>query len=346
MGSQAVTSARKYPDRGIAVICETASAHGGDADRLIELLNAAEAADADWVKLQIFSTERLVAKDNESFSVFKSIELEPLQWHRVFSYAAALQPRLIAEVFDSLSLELAASEDVVEAYKIPTADLGDREFVDAVCRQGKPVFIGVGGASTEEIDEIVEQVAGHPEVELVLLHGFQNFPTRIEDSLLSRIPWLKARYGCQVGFADHVDAEDSEMVRTLPAMAVAAGATIIEKHITLNRAAQGFDYYSALNPDEFGEFVRHMRRVHAAIGAADDGRLTAAETEYRNKMKKFAVASKAIGRGTLLGDAVIEYRRTSIPGLTRKDVELRAGMGVIRNLPAGTLIEANHLEQN
>lgn len=345
MGNQEVTGAGKNTDGGIAVICETASAHGGDADRLIDLLDAAEKADADWVKLQVFCTERLVARDNESFALFKSIELNPPQWHRVFSHAAGLKPRLIAEVFDTLSLELAAAEDAVEAYKIPTADLGDSEFVDAVCRQGKPVFIAVGGANVEEIDAIVEQVTGHSGVELVLLHGFQNFPTRLEDSLLSRIPWLKARYGCQVGFADHVDAEDSELARTLPAMAVAAGAAVIEKHITLNRAAQGLDYYSALNPDEFVAFVRHIRRVHAAVGLADDGRLTAAETEYRNKMKKFAVTGKPIRRGTLLGEAMVEYRRTRLPGLTRKDVELRGGMRVMRDLPAGTGIEPIHLEQ-
>jgi N,N'-diacetyllegionaminate synthase len=331
---------------GVAVICEVASAHGGDADRMIALLDAADAADADWVKLQIFSTERLVAKENGSFPVFKSLELEKSQWKRVFSHAAGLRPRLIAEVFDMESLELVARETVVAGYKIPTADLGDAEFVAAVCRQGKPVFIAVGGASVEEIDAIFDQVSRHPQVELVLLHGFQNFPTRLEDSLLSRIPWLKARYGCQVGFADHVDAEDAEMARTLPAMAIAAGATVIEKHITLDRAAQGFDYYSALNPDEFASFVSHMRRVCAAVGNPDEGRLTAAETEYRNKMKKFAVVGKPISRGTRLGDAVIEYQRTSIPGLTRKEVESRAHVRVVSDVEAGCVIEEGHLEQN
>jgi N,N'-diacetyllegionaminate synthase len=331
---------------GVAVICEVASAHGGDADRMIALLDAADAADADWVKLQIFSTERLVAKENGSFPVFKSLELDKAQWERVFSHAAGLRPRLIAEVFDMESLELVAKETVVAGYKIPTADLGDAEFVAAVCRQGKPVFIAVGGASVAEIDAIFDQVSRHPEVELVLLHGFQNFPTRLEDSLLSRIPWLKARYGCQVGFADHVDAEDAEMARTLPAMAIAAGATVIEKHITLDRAAQGFDYYSALNPGEFASFVGHMRRVCTAVGSPDEGRLTPAETEYRNKMKKFAVVGKPIIRGTRLGDAVIEYQRTSIPGLTRKEVESRANVRVVSDVEAGCVIEEGHLEQN
>ena len=334
----------KHSEGGISIICEVASAHGGDPDRLIDLLNSAEAANADWIKLQIFSAEHLVSKDNNNFSTFKSIELEPSQWHRILSHAAGLRTRLIAEVFDMFSLNLVAAEEAIDAYKIPTADLGDREFVDAVCRQGKPVFIGVGGASVEEIDAIVAKVTMHSGVELILLHGFQSYPTRLEDSLLSRIPWLKARYGCAVGFADHVDAGDSEMARTLPAMALAAGATVIEKHITLDRTAQGYDYFSALNPDEFGEFVRHMRCVYSAIGAADDGNLTSAEIEYRNKMKKFAVASNAIARGTRLGDAAIEYRRTNTPGLTRKEVELRAGADVKKSLPAGTVIESIHLE--
>jgi len=338
-----VSVLEEHSDRGVSVICEVASAHGGNADRLVDLLDAAASADADWVKLQIFSIEHLVATDNESYSAFKSIELEPSQWHRIFTHAAGLRPRVIAEVFDSRSLELVAAEGAIEAYKIPTADLGDRAFVDAVFRQGKPVFIAVGGASVEEIDAVVAQAAGHPGVELVLLHGFQNFPTRLEDSLLSRIPWLKARYGCQVGFADHVDADDAEMARTLPAMAMAAGASIIEKHITLDRAAKGFDYYSALNPAEFRDFVRQMRRVQSAVGAADDGRLTAAETVYRNKMKKFAVVGKAIDDGTLLGKANIEYLRTRIPGLTRKEVELRADRVIAQNLPVGTVLEESHL---
>ena len=198
MGVEITTLAGEESDESPTIICEIASAHGGNANRLIELVNAAARAHADWVKLQIFRTERLIARDGESYSLFKSIELSPQQWTYIFSHALGLDIRVIAEVFDMPSLDVAALTESVCAYKIPTADLGDAEFVEAVCRQGKPVFIGVGGATVEEIDDIVGQVRKYSGVELILMHGFQNFPTRLEDSLLSRIPWLRDRYHCRV----------------------------------------------------------------------------------------------------------------------------------------------------
>ena len=328
----------------IEVICEIASAHGGDVEKLLQLLDAADDADTDWVKIQVFDFESLVAGENSSFADLKTIELSPAEWKQVFAHGAKLAPRLIAEVYDMPSLKLARVEEGIDAYKIPTADLGDRAFVDAVCREGKPVFIGVGGATTEEIDAIVEQVRGYPVVELVLLHGFQNFPTRLDDSLLARIRWLQERYGCRVGFADHVDAGDAEISRTLPAMAMSAGTTVIEKHLTLDRAAQGFDYYSALNPDEFVSFVSHMRRMYAAVGLANDGRLTDAEIVYREKMKKFAVSAEPISCGTPVGESALEYRRTSKPGLSRKDVVRVRDARFCMDVPAGTIIEETHFE--
>jgi N,N'-diacetyllegionaminate synthase len=225
------------------------------------------------------------------------------------------------EVFDFPSLQLVKDKSAVEAFKIPTADLSDRDFVDAVCSVGKPVFVGVGGATLKEIDAIAEQVLAYDNITLILLHGIQNFPTKLEDSQLNKIQLLHQRYKCQVGFADHIDAEETEMARVLPAMAVAAGASVIEKHITLDRSAKGFDYYSSLNPDEFKEFVKYMQHISTGIGSNDLDVLTNAERTYRDKMKKFAVLVSDVAKGSMVKDAVVKYRRTSSPGITRKEFE-------------------------
>ncbi len=321
-----------------SVICEIASAHGGDVDVLKRMLTCADLADADWVKVQVYRFDSLIAESNEDFQDLKQIELSPDDWRVAIRHAGKLRPRLVAEVFDSSSLELMVGEPAVQAFKIPTADLGDTAFVDAVCRQGKPVFVGVGGATFDEVDAVVEQIRSYLGVRLILLHGFQNFPTRLEDSLLARIRLLGARYGCEVGFADHVDAENVEIARTLPAMAVAAGATVIEKHLTLNRAARGFDWYSALNPDEFIEFVRHIRLIATAMGPEGSTELTSAEQVYRNKMKKFAVLGRAVLRGTPVADATVAYKRTSSPGLTRDALGSHGARVFAADLPAGTVL--------
>ena len=308
-------------NNNISVICEIASAHGGDADALKKLLIAADDSNSDWVKVQIFQFESLVSDENNSFSELKQIELSVDEWIDVIDFSNQLQPKLIAEVFDFPSLKLVEHNHTVKAFKIPTADLGDRSFVDAVCSIGKPIFIGIGGATLKEIDAIVKQVLSY-DIDLVLLHGIQNFPTKLEDSLLNKIQLLYQRYQCQVGFADHIDAENLEMVKILPAMAVASGASVIEKHITLDRSQQGFDYYSSLNPDEFKDFVKFIKNSYVAIGSVELETLTNAEKNYRNKMKKFAVLDDNVLAGDKVKNSAVQYRRTSLPGITRKEFEV------------------------
>ena len=327
----------------ISIICEIASAHGGNVNILKKLLVVADEANSDWVKVQIFQFDSLIAGENNQFSELKQIELSSNEWMDVMHFSRGIKPRLIAEVFDFPSLQLVKDEPIVKAFKIPTADLSDRDFVDAVCRIGKPIFIGVGGATIKEIDDIFEQASAY-NVTVTLLHGIQNFPTLLEDSLLEKIQLLSQRYKCDVGFADHIDAEDAEMVRTLPAMAVAAGASIIEKHITLDRSKKGFDYYSSLNPDEFKEFVRHMRHISTAIGAINLDILTKAEKKYRDKMKKFAVLVNDVAKGATVKGVAVQYRRTSSPGITRQELGEFNNKVFGSNLAKGTIVNEQHFK--
>jgi len=329
----------------LSIICEIASAHGGSADSIQKLLSAANSTNADWVKIQIYNFDNLIARGNDNFSELKDIELHPKEWLNVIHYVATLRIRLIVEVFDFPSLRLIESEEAVDAYKIPNSDITHKDFVDAIFSQGKPVFVSIGGATLREIDAIVEHGSLFPNVELTLIHGIQSFPTRIEDSSLDKIHSLRERYDCAVGYADHVDAEYTEISRTIPAMAIAAGASVIEKHLTLDRSEKGYDYYSALNPTEFSEFVNHLRMLLPAIGSQGLENLTDAETTYRNKMKKFAVLSEPASKGTKVEKARVVYRRTEELGLTKNDVESKYFEKLlIKDLPADTVLNEDHFE--
>jgi N,N'-diacetyllegionaminate synthase len=346
----------------VSVICEIASAHGGDSTLLKEMLNVADSVGADWVKVQVYQYESLVAEDNtndnvdknnenfstesesfekKKFGVLKTIELQPNEWIDVIHHAGNLRPKLIAEVFDLPSLQLIADEKAIKAFKISTSDLGDRDLIDAICELGKPIFVGVGGATILEIDEITKQIAAFANMELVLLHGIQSFPTELKDSLLSKIRSLKLRYGCEVGFADHIDAEDTELARTLPAMAMAAGATFIEKHITLDRSKKGFDYYSALNPTEFSDFITFVKNVNDAIGTDDSLELTDAEIIYRKKIKKFAVLNHTVAKGSSVKNAIVKYKRTSSLGMTRQEFEKFRNKVFVSNYKKNTVLTSS-----
>lgn len=325
----------------VDIICEIASAHNGDADELRKLLAAADLSGADWVKVQIYRFENLIAGDNATFSDLKKIEIPLFDWTKILDSLTSIKTRVIVEPFDDESFDHIKDHAAVAAFKIPTADLADLSFVESVLSQAKPVFIAVGGAKLEELDSVFEIYQRYKDTEVILLHGFQNFPTRLEDSLLSKIRSYQQRYQCRVGFADHVDAEDEEVARTLPSMAMAAGASVIEKHLTLDRSKKGPDYYSALNPDEFTLFVEHIRTMTAALGESDLAELNDAELEYRNKMKKFAVVNSDFTSGDLLESAAIEYRRTSEPGLTRQQIDELSSRKLVVNLPSGSLILEN-----
>lgn len=322
----------------ISIICEIASAHEGSVFHLKKLLNEAHFAGADWVKVQIFQYESLISKDNDKFSVLKKVELKPNEWLEVIRYSESLSPKLIVEVFDEQSFRLVENEPSIKAYKIPTSDFGDKTFVDLVCKKGKPVFIGIGGATIDEIDAIVMQISNFDNVELTLMHGIQNFPTKISDSILSRVQLLKKRYGCNIGFADHIDADESELSRVLPAMAVASGVSVIEKHITLSRKQKGLDYYSALNPDEFLNFVGFIKEISTAIGVNKLNDLTKAEIEYRNNMKKFAVLASSVSKGETLSESKVAYKRTSKAGITRSNMANFRGRTYKRDFLDGAII--------
>ena len=119
----------EYQKNKVSIICEIASAHSGNINTLKKLLLAANDANSDWVKIQIFQFDSLVAGENTKFGELKQIELTPLEWIKAINFSKNFKPKLIAEVFDFPSFQLVKNEPTVKAFKIPTADLGDKTFV-------------------------------------------------------------------------------------------------------------------------------------------------------------------------------------------------------------------------
>ena len=329
----------------LIVIAEIASAHGGDVTAIKKMIAAASATGADFIKLQIYQFDQLVAGDNSKFQDLKTIEIQPEEWIKILDYAAEINANLIAEVFDKESFILLKGRNEIKGFKIPTADITDIDFINLVCTENKAIFLGIGGATNVEIDKALECLGKHNEIETILLHGIQSFPTKVEDCLLSRIPILKEKYNCDIGYADHIDAEDTLLAFTIPAMAVSMGANVIEKHITLDRSEKGYDYYSSLNPSEFSDFVMFIRSACQSIGGPESySTLTTAEISYRNNMKKFAILESKLEVGSSLDSALIAYKRTSVPGMTRGDIELQRKHSSIKNLEAGHILQSKDFE--
>ena len=220
-------------------------------------------------------------------------------------------------IYDIDSFDKVENTGFVNGYKIPTASIGETDLLEKVKKTRKPVYLGVGGAEWNEIEYAVSLFENSS---ITLLCGFQNFPTRLEDSNLYQISQLQKAFGCAIGYADHVDAEDQKMAMILPALAFTLGATVIEKHITDERSRKGRDYYSALNPDEFKYFVQLMHNLPDLIGKKKEWILSEAELKYRRFTKKQAVAAVDIASGKELDLKDVVFKRTNENGLSRKHI--------------------------
>jgi len=247
------------------VLAEVASAHQGEAVQALALAKLAQAAGADGVKFQLFRAGDLIAPNDPRYSTFEQIELSLEDWDQVLTESRGLGRAIFGEVFDRESLELAERHHLA-AYKIHSTDIENPEFIRAVAATGKPVLLATGGSGLGAVEAAIEVARIEGNGELMLLHGVQNFPTRIEDSHLRFIATLKSTFGLPVGFLDHVDG-GSAMAIALPALAVAFGADLVEKHITLDRRAKGFDYESALEKDTFASMVELIRDSERALGS-------------------------------------------------------------------------------
>jgi N,N'-diacetyllegionaminate synthase len=247
------------------VLAEVASAHQGEAVQALALAKQAQAAGADGVKFQLFRAGDLIAPNDPRYSTFEQIELSLEDWDQVLGESRGLGLALFGEVFDRESLTLAERHDLA-AYKIHSTDIENPEFIRAIAATGKPLLLATGGSGLGAIEAAIEVARTEGNEKLMLLHGVQNFPTRVEDSHLLFLATLKSLFGLPVGFLDHVDG-GSAMAITLPALAVAFGADLVEKHITLDRTAKGFDYESALEKETFASMVELIRQSEKAFGS-------------------------------------------------------------------------------
>lgn len=301
------------PFESVCIIAEIASSHEGRVDLAMRLTEYAAQAGADCVKFQLFKADELLVPSHPKYQILNSLELRRDDWKKVFAHAQSLGICVIAEAYDEASL-MFAQELGADAFKIPTSDLTDAFLLKRAAAAHTPLLLGVGGATRGEIDFAVkacEEVGNHT---LILLHGFQSFPTRIEDSNMQLLSILLKDYPYETGFADHCDGE-LELAMYFPLIAVGLGATVIEKHITTDRSLKGRDYYSALNPDEFAAFVDLIRQVEQACMFRGFG-VSEAEAAYRTLMKKKIVARRDIAEGGTITQEDICFRRTVEEGLT------------------------------
>ncbi len=293
------------PREPVFVIAEIGINHNGDVEVAKRLIDAAKEAGADAVKFQKRTTEDILTKAGlekpyTSPHAFAStygehrlkLEFSEEQYKEVKSYAASKGILFFASVWDPKSADFMEGFDI-DAYKIPSADVTNIPLLDYVSQKNKPVLLSTGMSTEEEIDDAVQTILKHND-RLVLFHCVSLYPCPDDKINLAYMDVLRDTYHpLPVGYSGHE-------VGLLPTLAaVARGAHIVERHLTLDKTMKGSDHAASLEPHQFKELVDGIRAIEAIKGVPQ--KIMYPElAPLREKLAKSVVAKVAISTGTVI----------------------------------------------
>ena len=322
------------------IIAEMSGNHNGDISRALDLIEAAKAAGADAVKLQTYTADTItIDHDGPGFVIEEGLwrgrrlyELyqeahTPWDWHRdLFERASKLDIAIFSTPFDPTAVAFLEALGAA-AYKIASFELVDLPLIDLVARTGKPLIMSTGLASPDEIADAVSAVRSAGGLAPILLHCTSGYPTPAREMNLRTMRHLSETHGVITGLSDHSTGV------AVSVAAVALGASVIEKHFTLNRADGGPDAAFSLEPGELRQLVDDCRGAWESLGSVDYG-LVESEVAAKDLRRSLYVVSD-IRRGERLTLANIRSIRPGF-GLPPRYLPAILGKLAVQDLARGT----------
>jgi len=327
------------------VIAEAGVNHNGDLQLAMQLVDAAADAGANVVKFQTFQANQLATESAEQaayqqqalgqphsqLALLQQLELKPEQHGQLIEHCQQRGIDFLSTAFDTPSIKLLASL-ALKRWKIPSGEITNLPYLRQIGAQGQPIILSTGMANLGEIEAVltVLEQLGTPRGQITVLHCTTEYPAPPEEVNLRAMHTIAQAFGVAVGYSDHTDGI------AVPIAAVAMGATVIEKHLTLDRSLPGPDHKASLEPDQFAAMVRGIRTIEQALG---DGikRPTPSEQANLPVVRKSLVAARPIRAGELFSEANLTAKRPGT-GLSPMQWDAWIGRPALRDYAADELI--------
>lgn len=300
------------------IIAEAGVNHNGSLDLAKQLVDKAVDAGVDYIKFQTFKAEKLVTKsakqaeyqqrnmdsqENSQFQMLKKLELSPEEHQILIEYCNKLGIKFFSTAFDFDSMDYLHSLDL-GLWKIPSGEVTNYPFLKRIAKYNEKTILSTGMCEIEDVRAAVNALYnnGLSKENLILLHCNTEYPTPFEDVNLKAMDTLHKEFGVEVGYSDHTRGIE------VPIAAVALGATVIEKHFTLDRNMPGPDHKASLEPDELKAMVSAIRNIEKALGSSEK-KVSDSERKNIAIARKSIVAATNIKKGEILTEENITVKR-------------------------------------
>ena len=301
----------------VFIIAEAGVNHNGSVQLACKLIDAASASGADAVKFQTFKAENLVSKNAQKadyqkqatnqlesqLNMLKKLELDSNAHKKLINYCKKKDIVFLSTPFDHESIDL-LNELELQIFKIPSGEITNLNYLRHIGSLGKEVILSTGMSTLEEIEKalIILTSAGTSKENITILHANTMYPTPMEDVNLRAMQTIQDKFGVAVGYSDHTLGIEVDIA------AVAMGATIVEKHFTLDKTMDGPDHKSSISPDELKEMVSSIRNIEKALGSSIK-KPSKSEMPNITMARKSIVASKSIKKGELFSEKNLTTKR-------------------------------------
>ena len=329
------------PGQSTLIIAEIGVNHDGSRDRALQLVDSAASAGADAVKLQIFRADALMHPTGmfAEYQQQRCAEADPRQMLRRYELPddaiAAIVERIrsrhlipLATPFSLPDLRIIAQLDL-PAIKIASPDLVNLPLLQRARSLGKPLLVSTGAANIEEVAQTVRWLTEW-ETQFALLHCISSYPTPASDANLCWISGFSQRFGVAAGFSDHTTEPMAG------ALAVIAGACIVEKHLTYDRCAAGPDHSASADPSQFMQYVNAIRIAEQMRGFPKK-RVLPVEEDVRRVSRQSLVLARDLRDGEPITDDHLTTQRPGT-GIPAAELPLVLGRRPVRPLSAGTML--------
>jgi N,N'-diacetyllegionaminate synthase len=330
----------------VNIIAEAGVNHNGSIELAKQLIDVASDAGADIVKFQTFKAEKLVRKsakkaiyqitntgnDESQFEMLKRLELGYNHHAELIHYCTTKGIQFLSTPFDLESIDFLKSMGLVIG-KIPSGEITNLPYLRKMANCFDELILSTGMSTMSEVEEAITAItlSGFSKDKITVLHCNTEYPTPFEDVNLRAMQTIAKVCGVKVGYSDHTPGIE------VPIAAVALGASLIEKHFTLDRNMEGPDHKASLEPNELKSMVKAIRHIEAALG---DNIKIPSTSEIKNKVvaRKSIVAARSIVMGELLSEENLTVKRPG-DGISPMQWDKVVGQFAIRDFDEDELIE-------